>query len=92
MVVLINSGSASAAEILAGALHDDRGITLVGEKSFGKGTVQELEPLSDGSAIKLTVAHWVLPSGRILDHDGLVPDYPVARTDDDIANRPRPAA
>lgn len=90
MVVLINSGSASAAEILAGALHDDRGIKLIGEKSFGKGTVQQLEPLSDGSAIKLTVAHWVLPSGRILDHDGLVPDYPVARTDDDIANNRDP--
>jgi carboxyl-terminal processing protease len=78
MAILINGGSASAAEILAGALHDDRQIPLVGEKSFGKGTVQTLEPLADGSAIKLTIAHWVLPSGRILDHDGLVPDYPVA--------------
>jgi carboxyl-terminal processing protease len=78
MAILINGGSASAAEILAGALHDDRSIPLVGEKSFGKGTVQQLESLADGSAIKLTVAHWVLPSGRILDHDGIVPDYPVA--------------
>ncbi len=85
MVVLINNGSASAAEILSGALHDDRGVKLVGEKSFGKGTVQELEPLADGSAIKLTVAHWVLPSGRILDHDGLVPDYVVPLTDADVA-------
>lgn len=85
MVILINGGSASAAEILAGALHDDRGIPLVGEKSFGKGTVQELEPLPDGSAIKLTVAHWVLPSGKILDHDGLVPDYNVTSTDADAA-------
>lgn len=85
MVVLVNGGSASAAEILAGALHDDRGIKLVGEKTFGKGTVQELEPLSDGSAIKLTVAHWVLPSGRILDHDGLVPDYAVTSTESDVA-------
>lgn len=90
MVVLINNGSASAAEILAGALRDDRGIKLVGETSFGKGTVQELEPLSDGSAIKLTVAHWVLPSGKILDHDGLTPDYLVTRTDDDIANNRDP--
>jgi carboxyl-terminal processing protease len=78
MVILVNGGSASASEILAGALHDDRQIPLVGEKSFGKGTVQTLEPLADGSAIKLTVAHWVLPSGRILDHDGLTPDYAVA--------------
>lgn len=90
MVILINGGSASAAEILAGALHDDRGIKLVGEKSFGKGTVQELESLSDGSAIKLTVAHWVLPSGRILDHDGIKPDYEVSITDDDIKNKRDP--
>ncbi len=85
LVVLVNGGSASAAEILAGALHDDRGIKLIGEKTFGKGTVQELEPLSDGSAIKLTVAHWVLPSGRILDHDGLVPDIAVSSTVSGIA-------
>ena len=84
MVVLINGGSASASEILAGALHDDRNIKLVGEKSFGKGTVQEIENLSDGSSIKITVAHWVMPSGRILDHDGIVPDYMVSLTDDDI--------
>jgi carboxyl-terminal processing protease len=81
MAILINGGSASAAEILSGALNDDRGVPLVGEKSFGKGTVQQLENLPDGSSLKITVAHWVLPSGRILDHDGLVPNYPVALTD-----------
>ncbi len=86
MAVLIDGGSASAAEILSGALHDDRNIPLVGAKSFGKGTVQQLFNLSDGSSLKITVAHWVLPSGRILDHDGLVPDYPVALTDQDIKN------
>lgn len=80
MVILVNGGTASAAEILSGALRDDRGIKLVGETTFGKGTVQELEPLTDGSAIKLTVAHWVLPSGQILDHNGLVPDYAVSST------------
>ncbi len=85
MAILINGGSASAAEILSGALHDDRNIPLVGEKSFGKGTVQQLENLPDGSSLKITVAHWVLPSGRILDHDGLVPDYPVTLSDADIA-------
>lgn len=85
MAILINNGSASAAEILSGALHDDRNIPLVGERSFGKGTVQELEPLSDGSAIKITVAHWVLPSGRILDHDGLQPTYAVPLTDAEVA-------
>ncbi len=80
MVILVNGGTASAAEILSGALRDDRGIKLVGDQTFGKGTVQELEPLSDGSAIKLTVAHWVLPSGQVLDHVGLVPDYAVSST------------
>ena len=85
MAILINGGSASAAEILSGALHDDRKVPLVGEKSFGKGTVQTLEPLADGSSIKLTIAHWVLPSGRILDHDGIVPDYQVPISDADFA-------
>jgi carboxyl-terminal processing protease len=84
MAILIDGGSASAAEILSGALHDDRAIPLVGEKSFGKGTVQQLFDLSDGSSLKITVAHWVLPSGRILDHDGLVPDYVVPISDADI--------
>jgi carboxyl-terminal processing protease len=85
MAILINSGSASAAEILSGALNDDRNVPLVGERSFGKGTVQELEDLPDGSSLKITVAHWVLPSGRILDHDGLVPTYALPITDDQIA-------
>jgi carboxyl-terminal processing protease len=85
MAILIDNGTASAAEILSGALHDDRNVPLIGEHSFGKGTVQELEPLSDGSAIKLTVAHWVLPSGQILDHDGLQPTYEVPITDAQIA-------
>ncbi len=85
-VVIINGGSASAAEILSGALHDDRGIQLVGDQSFGKGTVQELVPLSGGSSVKLTIAHWVLPNGQILEGHGLVPDAPVKLTDDDIKN------
>ncbi len=84
MAILIDGGSASAAEILSGALHDDRNIPLVGAKSFGKGTVQQLFNLSDGSSLKITVAHWVMPSGRILDYDGLVPDYPVSISDADI--------
>jgi carboxyl-terminal processing protease len=90
MVVLINNGSASASEILAGALHDDRKIPLIGVKSFGKGTVQELQQLADGSSLKITVAHWVLPSGKIIDHEGIAPDYEVKISDDDIKNKKDP--
>lgn len=83
VVVLINGGSASASEILAGSLRDIRGVKLVGEKSFGKGTVQEVTGLSDGSSLKITVAHWVLPSGQILS-EGLAPDIEVPLTEEDI--------
>lgn len=85
MAILTDGGTASAAEILSGALNDDRGVPLVGEKTFGKGTVQQLETLPDGSSLKITVAHWVLPNGRILDYDGLLPNYPVAITQAEIA-------
>lgn len=84
IVVLTNGGSASASEILAGALRDLRGVKLIGETTFGKGTVQEIMDLKDGSSLKLTIAHWVLPSGRILDHDGLVPDIEVKPSEKDI--------
>jgi carboxyl-terminal processing protease len=90
MVILVDGGSASASEILAGALHDDRGIKLIGEKTFGKGTVQELENLSDGSSLKITEAHWVLPSGKIIDHQGIEPDVAVAITDDNVKNKQDP--
>ncbi len=90
VVVLINGGSASASEILAGALRDDRGIKLVGDTSFGKGTVQQLEDLNDGSSLKITIAHWVLPKGGILENGGLKPDMEVKMTDKDIANKKDP--
>ncbi len=80
LVVLINGGSASASEILAGALHDDRGTPLIGTQSFGKGTVQQLQELSNGASIKITIAHWVLPSGQMINHKGLTPDYVVSST------------
>ena len=82
LVVLINQGSASASEILAGALRDNRKVKLVGEQSFGKGTVQEILPLSGDASVKLTVAHWVLPSGKVLENGGLAPDVEV-KTDDE---------
>lgn len=78
MVVLINEGSASAAEILAGALRDQRGIKLVGQKSFGKGSVQEQIDLSDKSSLKVTIAKWLTPNGTSLDKNGLDPDVAVA--------------
>jgi carboxyl-terminal processing protease len=77
LVVLINKGSASAAEILAGALHERLGVKLVGEKSFGKGTVQEAEDLPDGSGLHITVAEWLLPSGKNIHGNGLDPDVAV---------------
>ena len=85
-VALINQGSASASEILAGALRDQRKMLLIGETSFGKGTVQQLLPLRDDSSVKLTIAHWVLPGGRILENEGLVPDIEVKISDKDVAS------
>lgn len=81
-VILINKGSASASEILAGALQIQRGIKLIGEETFGKGTVQRLINLSDGSSLKITVANWVLPNGQILEGNGLKPDIIVELTED----------
>ncbi len=78
LVVLVNRGSASASEILAGALRERIGTKLVGEKSFGKGTVQEAQELPDGSGLHVTVAEWLLPSGKNIHGDGLEPDIEVA--------------
>lgn len=83
-VVMINGGSASAAEILSGALHDHGFAKLLGEKSFGKGSVQELVNLSGGSAVKVTIAKWITPGGVNLNHNGLDPDIKVTLTEDDV--------
>lgn len=84
MVILINGGSASAAEILAGALRDDRGIQLIGEKSFGKGSVQEVVNLQDGeSFLKITIAKWLTPKGNSISEVGLAPDVKVGPNSDD---------
>ncbi len=90
VVILTNNGSASASEILAGTLRDNRNIKIVGEKTFGKGTVQELETMEDGSSLKLTVAHWILPKGETIDGKGLLPDFEVKLTDEDTKNKKDP--
>lgn len=82
-VVLVNDGSASASEIVSGALRDNKAATLLGEKTFGKGSVQELQPLGDGGLLKVTIAHWFTPSGQGIDKQGLEPDQKVDRTDED---------
>lgn len=77
MVVLINKGSASASEILAGAMQDDKRATIVGEKSFGKGTIQSTEDLPQGTGIHITTAKWLTPLGRWIHGTGITPDVEI---------------
>lgn len=86
IIVLVNEGSASASEILAGAIRDNGRGTLVGEKTFGKGSVQEIENLPDGSQLKVTVAHWYTPKDINISKEGLMPDIEIKLSDDDFSN------
>ncbi len=86
MEILVDGGTASAAEILSGALSQHGVASLVGVKTFGKGSVQELIPITADTSLKVTVARWLTPDGTNLSHNGLVPQYVVPVTDADVAN------
>jgi len=88
-VVLINEGSASASEILAGALRDNRGIKLIGQDSFGKGSIQELHELTKGG-VKITIARWLTPEGELIADRGLEPDIKVEMTEEDYEQEKDP--
>ena len=84
MIILADGGSASASEILAGALQEQGIAKLVGTKTFGKGSVQELVSITPDTSLKVTIARWLTPQGHNLSHDGLDPDYKVEITDKDV--------
>lgn len=89
-IVLVNEGSASASEIVAGALSDHGKAQLVGQTSFGKGSVQSLEEVGGGGLLKVTIARWYTPNGRNIDKEGLVPDEIVEFTEADFENERDP--
>lgn len=87
MMILVDNGSASASEILAGALKENGIAKLVGTKTFGKGSVQELVSLTSDTSLKVTIARWLTPNGHNLSHDGLEPDFEVLISDKDVASK-----
>ena len=90
LVILVDEGSASASEIFAGALHDNKKALLVGEKTYGKGSVQELVPVTKDTSIKITIAKWLTPNGISISKEGIKPDYTVPITDKDVTDKVDP--
>jgi carboxyl-terminal processing protease len=90
LVILTDGGSASASEILAGALREHNVGVLIGEKTFGKGSVQEVHDITPDTSLKVTVARWLTPHGISISHNGLTPDLVVHRTSEDIEEKRDP--
>ena len=86
-VILVDGGSASASEILAGALSENGVAKLVGEKTFGKGSVQELVNITSNTSLKVTIAKWLTPNGHSISEQGIVPDYVVEVMPEDVKNK-----
>jgi len=89
LIVLVNGGSASASEIVAGALQEKKRAKIVGEKTFGKGTVQEAQDLAGGAGLHVTVARWLLPSGKSIDKEGIKPDFEIKMDGKDETKDPQ---
>jgi len=85
LIILVNHNTASASEIVAGALRDNSRAILIGDQTYGKGSVQHIYDLGDGSSLHVTAAEWFTPNRHQLTGHGLVPDVIVSRSNDDIA-------